>query len=58
MKQRYLCVLVVSSLWGIQTLKADEVKVNINENDTIKTYNIDEVIVTSSTKETLSLIHI
>lgn len=55
MKQRYLCVLVVSSLWGMQTLKADEVKVNINENDTIKTYNIDEVIVTSSTKETNDL---
>lgn len=55
MKQRYLYVLAAGSLLGLQTLKADEVKVNINENDTIKTYNIDEVIVTSSTKETNDL---
>ena len=55
MKQRCLCVLVVSSLFGLQAMKADEIKVNVNENDTIKTYNIDEVVVTSSTKETNDL---
>lgn len=55
MKQRCLCVLVVSSLLGLQAMKADEIKVNVNENDTIKTYNIDEVVVTSSTKETNDL---
>lgn len=50
MKQRYLYVLVAGSFLCLQTMKADEV--NVNKNDTIKTYNIDEVIITSSTKET------
>lgn len=53
MKQRYLFVLVAGSLLGLQTMKADEV--NVNKNDTIKTYNIDEIVVTSSTKETNDL---
>ncbi|MCL3852704.1 TonB-dependent receptor [Parabacteroides sp. GYB001] len=53
MKQCYLYVLAASSLFGLQSLKADEV--NVNKNDTIKTYNIDEVIITSSTKETNDL---
>lgn len=53
MKQRYLFVLVAGSLLGLQTVKADEV--DVNKNDTIKTYNIDEVVVTSSTKETNDL---
>lgn len=53
MKQRYLYVLAASSLLGLQSMKADEV--NVNKNDTIKTYNIDEVIITSSTKETNDL---
>ena len=53
MKQRYLYVLVPGSFLCLQTMKADEV--NVNKNDTIKTYNIDEVIITSSTKETNDL---
>lgn len=53
MKQRYLYVLVAGSFLCLQTMKADEV--NVNKNDTIKTYNIDEVIITSSTKETNDL---
>ena len=52
MKQRYLFVLIAGAVSGLQPLMADEVNVNVNENDTIKTYNIDEVIITSSTKET------
>ena len=55
MKQRYLFVLIAGTVFGLQPLMADEVKVNVNENDTIKTYNIDEVIITSSTKETNDL---
>lgn len=53
MKQRYLYVLVAGSFLCLQTMKADEV--NVNKNDTIKTYNINEVIITSSTKETNDL---
>ena len=53
MKQRYLFVLIAGAVSGLQPLMADEV--NVNENDTIKTYNIDEVIITSSTKETNDL---
>ena len=55
MKQRYLFVLIAGAVSGLQPLMADEVNVNVNENDTIKTYNIDEVIITSSTKETNDL---
>lgn len=53
MKQRYLSVLIAGAFFCLQTVSADEV--NVNKNDTIKTYNIDEVIVTSSTKETNDL---
>lgn len=55
MKQRYLYVLAAGYILGLQTLKADEINVNTSPNDTIKTYNINEVIVTSSTKETNDL---
>ena len=51
MNKRYLYALVASSLIGLQTLKAE----HVNINDTIKTYNIDEVVITSSTKETNDL---
>ncbi|MEG2067732.1 MAG: TonB-dependent receptor [Tannerellaceae bacterium] len=51
MKQRYLCLMAVGSFFALQSVKADVV----NENDTIKTYTIDEVIITSSTKETNDL---
>ena len=37
MKQRYLFVLIAGAVSGLQPLMADEV--NVNENDTIKTYN-------------------
>lgn len=53
MKQRYLSVLAIGSFVCLQSVYADEV--NVNANDTIKTYNMDEVIVTSSTKETNDL---
>lgn len=53
MRHRYLCVIAIGSLFGWQSVQADEVKTN--ENDTIKTYNIGEVIITSSTKETNDL---
>lgn len=55
MKQRYLYMMMLGSLLGIQTLSADEIRVKTNENDTIKTYNIGEVVVISSTKETNDL---
>ncbi|MDR1161905.1 MAG: TonB-dependent receptor plug domain-containing protein, partial [Tannerellaceae bacterium] len=41
-------LVVISILLCVHTGKAD----NTNPNDTIKTYNIDEVVITSSTKET------
>lgn len=53
MKQRYLYALAIGSFFSLQISKADEVIINVN--DTIKTYNIDEVVVTSSTKETNDL---
>ena len=53
MKQRYLFILIVCALFNWQALKADEKRVL--ENDTIKTYNLDEIVVTSSTKETNDL---
>lgn len=53
MKQRYLYILFMGSFLCFQNIKAE--KVGIHENDTIKTYNLDEVIVTSSTKETNNL---
>lgn len=52
MKKRYLGMIVLATL-GPGVIYADNVATNVN--DTIKTYNIDEVIVTSSTKETNNL---
>ena len=43
--QRYLYILVAGALTCLQPIKAE--RVNENVNDTIKTYNIGEVIVTS-----------
>ena len=51
MRLHYLCPLTIGLLTGLQTIKADNVIVN----DTIKTYNINEIVVTSSTKETNDL---
>jgi outer membrane receptor protein involved in Fe transport len=45
-------IIVFSVFISIQAAKAD----NTNPNDTIKMYNIDEVVVTSSTKETNTLL--
>lgn len=53
MNQRYLYILVAGALTCLQPIKAEWVNENVN--DTIKTYNIGEVIVTSSTKETNDL---
>lgn len=52
MKKHYLGIIALAAL-GTQAVHADHVATN--KNDTIKTYNIDEVIVTSSTKETNNL---
>lgn len=51
MKKRYGYVLLISSLAFFQPVKAE----HENVNDTIRTYNIDEVVITSSTKETNDL---
>ena len=51
MRLHYLCPLTIGLLTGLQIIKADNVIVN----DTIKTYNINEIVVTSSTKETNDL---
>lgn len=53
MKQHYLYVLAFGSSLCLQTIRADEKNTIIN--DTIKTYTINEVVVTSSTKETNDL---
>ena len=52
MKKHYLVLIALGAL-GFQDLSANGIKAN--ENDTIKTYHIGEVIVTSSTKETNKL---
>lgn len=52
MKKHYLGMIALAA-FGAQAIHADNVATH--ENDTIKTYNIDEVIVTSSTKETNNL---
>ena len=49
MKRHYLGIIALGAL-GLQNVYAEDIKAN--ENDTIKTYNMGEVIVTSSTKET------
>ena len=50
MKRHYLGIIALGAL-GLQNVYAEDIKAN--ENDTIKTYNMGEVIVTSSTKETI-----
>ena len=52
MKRHYLGIIALGAL-GLQNVYAEDIKAN--ENDTIKTYNMGEVIVTSSTKETNNL---
>ncbi len=52
MKKHYLVLIALGAL-GFQDLSANGIKAN--ESDTIKTYHIGEVIVTSSTKETNKL---
>lgn len=52
MKKHYLGMIALAAL-GTQVAYADRGTTSVN--DTIKTYNIDEVIVTSSTKETNNL---
>ncbi|WP_102408046.1 TonB-dependent receptor [Parabacteroides bouchesdurhonensis] len=54
MKQRYLYILLTTICISTQTVRTEKVNTSLN-NDTIKTYNIDEIIVTSSTKETNDL---
>lgn len=53
MNQRYLYILAAGTLICLQPARAEQVNEHVN--DTIKTYNIGEVIVTSSTKETNDL---
>lgn len=53
MRKHYACITALACLAGIQGIKADEIKTN--ENDTLKTYAIGEVVITSSTKETNNL---
>ena len=52
MKRHYLGIIALGAL-GLQNVYAEDIKAN--ENDTIKTYNMGEVVVTSSTKETNNL---
>lgn len=47
MKRHYLGIIALGAL-GLQNVYAENIKAN--ENDTIKTYNMGEVIVTSSTE--------
>ena len=53
MNLRYLYILVAGTFMCLQPIKAE--RTNEIVNDTIKTYNIGEVIITSPTKETNDL---
>lgn len=53
MKKRHLLFILCSAFLGVHYVKADSI--HTHENDTIKTYNLDEVVITSSTKETNDL---
>jgi len=53
MKQNYLLAFICMFLPGAFSAKADEIKKI--ENDTIRTFTMEEVVVTSSTKETNDL---
>ena len=52
MKQQYIGIVALA-LAGSQGTFADNI--HTHENDTIRTYNMNEVIITSSTKETNDL---
>ena len=52
MKRHYLGIIALGAL-GLQNVYAEDIKAN--ENDTIKTYNMGEVIVTSSTRRITSV---
>lgn len=54
MKKNYLLTILCLFSFGLQTISADEDKLS-HENDTIRTYNLGEVVITSSTKETNDL---
>ncbi|MDR1879753.1 MAG: TonB-dependent receptor plug domain-containing protein, partial [Tannerellaceae bacterium] len=47
-KNRNVCAMAIGLLVSLQTIKAE----HIEPGDTLKTYAIDEVVITSSTKET------
>ena len=53
MKRHYLGIIALGAL-GLQKVYAENIKAT--ENDTVKTYILGEVIVTSSTKETNNLL--
>lgn len=53
MNKHYLSIIAFASLLTVQTTKAEH-RIS-HKSDTIKTYNIDEVVITSSTKETNNL---
>lgn len=54
MKQHYLGIAILCLSMGFQPIIGAE-EIQPNENDTIKTYQVGEVIITSSTKETNQL---
>lgn len=53
--RKYALGVATLLLASAQTMRADDEKNEVNPNDTIRTYNIGEVILTSSTKETNNL---
>ncbi|MDL2277666.1 TonB-dependent receptor [Parabacteroides sp. OttesenSCG-928-G07] len=53
MKRPYLFILIAITAIGIPSLKADEIKKEAN--DTIRNFSINEVVITSSAKETNNL---
>ena len=54
MMKRYVWGAAIMLLSGVQVVCAEEGN-KVHSNDTIRTYNIDEIILTSSTKETNDL---
>ena len=54
MMKRYVWCAAIMLLSGVQVVCAEEGN-KVHSNDTIRTYNIDEIILTSSTKETNDL---
>jgi outer membrane receptor protein involved in Fe transport len=51
MKALHMCLPAIVGILCLQTVKAE----SVNPNDTIKTFYLDEVVITSSTKETNDL---